>query len=502
MYIYVISVQNYEISLKYDVTNKNIFFLYICISKFITMKSHIFLVILSALMICQSKTYAQIELSFTAKYQNMYYPLDSIVIENLQNDSKTVLYYPDTIFQTQITSIQNYPQYAHNLFLKQNFPNPYDDNTNFQFFLPENGNVTIEVTNILGQRAIYFQKHHESGLHSYSFKGGKEHIYLLNVQTEKNNASIFMICSNPQSSNNPEIAYIGFTYSQPLFKEQKTNFIYEFGNVLQYSCFITDSQNNVQSEVITDSPLENKMYTFQFENPFRIVILMYHEIVSYEPDNEYQRHVNDFENDLIYLQNEGYQILSIEDLLLINQGQLDLEANGVIITFDDGYNSDYSKAFPLLSQYNMPATFFIVTDWIGTENYMTWSEVWLMSEYRNNANKRLFTIGSHTSSHPFLEQSSQNFPNHQAYLNFLNTELEDSKNWIVDVTGQQNIFLSLPFGDGANNQDIIQTAINNGYKGIRTSLWNSFSIQEMNLFVLPSLPILTESSINSIETYF
>ena len=111
-------------------------------------------------------------------------------------------------------------------------------------------------------------------------------------------------------------------------------------------------------------------------------------------------------------------------------------------------------------------------------------------------------MASHTSSHPYLEQSAQYFGTHEEYLAFLRTELNDSKNWIVDVTGQTEIFLSLPYGDGANNQDIINIAMESGYSGIRTSMWNSFNIEEMNLFALPSIPILYDSSINIIENYF
>jgi hypothetical protein len=110
-------------------------------------------------------------------------------------------------------------------------------------------------------------------------------------------------------------------------------------------------------------------------------------------------------------------------------------------------------------------------------------------------------MGSHTSSHPFLEQSAQYFSTHEEYLNFLNTELNDSKTWIVDITGQPDIFLALPYGDGANNEDIINAAIENGYSGIRTSVWNSFTIEEMNLFALPGIPILSGSSIDIIENY-
>ena len=149
----------------------------------------------------------------------------------------------------------------------------------------------------------------------------------------------------------------------------------------------------------------------------------------------------------------------------------------------------------------MPATFFLVTEWMETPDFMTWPEVWLMSEYIDSDGKRPFKMASHTSSHPYLEKSSQYFSTHEDYMNFLNTELADSKTWITDITGQSNIFLSLPYGDGANNQDIITKAIETGYKGIRTSVWDSFSPYNFNLYSLPSIPVLSGTHINIIENY-
>jgi hypothetical protein len=84
---------------------------------------------------------------------------------------------------------------------------------------------------------------------------------------------------------------------------------------------------------------------------------------------------------------------------------------------------------------------------------------------------------------------------------FLNTELGDSKTWITDITGQDTIFMSLPYGNGANNADIIGSAASNGYTGIRTSVWNSFSPDSMNLFSLPSIPVLSDTKINIIENF-
>jgi hypothetical protein len=60
----------------------------------------------------------------------------------------------------------------------------------------------------------------------------------------------------------------------------------------------------------------------------------------------------------------------------------------------------------------------------------------------------------------------------------------------------------LPFGDGAYNSDIIQAAVSNGYAGIRTSVWKSFSIGEMNIFALPSIPVLSDTPIELIGEYF
>lgn len=447
--------------------------------------------------------YSQSELSFTAKYQGKYYPLDSIIIENINTGSKIIKYYPDTLLYLILTNIDEYPKPdEHKFSLNQNYPNPFEDKTHFNIYLPQNDLLSINVYNILGKLMLNYERDMPAGNNSFTFTGSEEKIYLLTVKTRNYSAGIKMVNLGRINNSRPNLEYNGYTLRNDVPKKSKNEFEYNQGDSLKLIGFITRGSGVAFSDTIIDNPTKSETYTFQFKKTNRIVILMYHEIVTNEPKNEYERNLVDFENDLKYIRNNNYQVLSLEDLLRIKTGELKLISDGVIITFDDGYSSNYSKAFPLLSQYDMPATFFIVAEWIGTPNFMTWAEVWLLSEDLNNDGKKHFNIGSHTSSHPYLEQSAQNYANHQDYLNFLNTELEDSKNWIVDVTGQTNIFLSLPYGDGANNNDIIQTAINNGYKGIRTSKWNSFSEVEMNLFALPSIPVLSNSSIDVIENYF
>ncbi len=234
---------------------------------------------------------------------------------------------------------------------------------------------------------------------------------------------------------------------------------------------------------------------------FKILILMYHNIVTGIPTSEYDRKKSDFENDLKFLKSKNYQFISFEDLLKIKAGQMQLTSNAIILSFDDGYASWYTKAFPLLKKHNLPATFFIVPEWIGTPNYMKWPEVWNIRSYKNTQNQSLFSIHSHTASHPFLKKWGEG-KDPAIWQNFLNLQLGESRDWIVDITQQPSLFLALPYGDGAGDSTIIATAKSKGYDGIRTSVRASFTEDNIDLFNLPSVVILSTAKINTVENYF
>lgn len=454
--------------------------------------------------------YGQLELYFTAKYRSNHYPLDSIIIENINTGSRIIKYYPDTMLQLVITGSGDIrKQGGSELKLCQNYPNPFKDRTDFNIYMPRADLLTIHVYNIQGKELLQFEKNMPAGCHSFTFTGPNETIYFLTAGTRNYSKSIRMIQAGGSiRPSGLHLYYQGFVPGNDedadpngTLKNNNSDPEYHQGDLLRLTGFITNDTGAVVSDTIIHSPTVSKTYTFQFEKTNRIVILMYHELVNNEPGNEYERNVTDFENDLVYLRN-NYQIFSMEDLLMIDTGALQLNSDAVIITFDDGYHSDHSMAFPLLAGYDLPATFFIVAEWVDSIDYMIWPEVYQLSQYVNGEGKRLFNVSSHTSSHPYLEKSAQYFDDHQDYLNFLYTELADSKNWIVDITGRPDIFLSLPFGDGAYNADIIQTAKYCGYLGIRTSEYSSFTADEMDLFALPAIPVLDDTTIDIIETYF
>lgn len=452
----------------------------------------------------------QSALMFTAEYEGGSYPLDSIVVDNITNGSSVVKYYPDTVLNLFLTDIPLISQPEEKgLRLSQNYPNPFTDRTRFEISLPRNETVYIKVVNGSGRELLNYKSSLPAGTTCFDLQGGGSQLLILSVKAGNYSDAIIMISTGRYSDQVPDIIQ---AWTDPVedglpekkeynYSGSKSDFEYSPGDSLVFTGYITRGTLLVLSDTISDRPTESTSYSFSFSKSNRIVILMYHDLVDGDPGNIYERKMSDFENDLAWLQ-DNFQILSMNDLILIQSGQKELNSNGAVITFDDGYSSWYSKAFPLMSSLNIPATFFLVAEWVETTGYLTWPEVWLMSQYTNGEGENIFSMGSHSSSHPFLEQSRQSFVTDQDYLDFLDIELGDSREWIVDVTGQSDIFLSLPFGDGAYNSDIIQAAVRNGYSGIRTSVWNSFSAGEMNIFALPSIPVLSDTPIELIGEYF
>lgn len=134
----------------------------------------------------------------------------------------------------------------------------------------------------------------------------------------------------------------------------------------------------------------------------RLPILMYH-YVSTPPDgsDEYRLDLSvspqQFASHLSWLRDNGYQTITLDDAYAALSRGKRLPQHAVVLTFDDGYIDAYQNAFPLLRQFGMKGTFFIVTEWIdeGRPGYLTWDQVREMAAAG-------MSIQSHSLSHPDL----------------------------------------------------------------------------------------------------
>jgi biofilm PGA synthesis lipoprotein PgaB len=67
-----------------------------------------------------------------------------------------------------------------------------------------------------------------------------------------------------------------------------------------------------------------------------------------------------------WLKENGYHPVSLQQIVDARKGRASLPEKAVLLTFDDGYKSVYTKVFPLLKQFDFPAVIAIVGDWIET----------------------------------------------------------------------------------------------------------------------------------------
>lgn len=134
------------------------------------------------------------------------------------------------------------------------------------------------------------------------------------------------------------------------------------------------------------------------ENPFiPIPILLYHHIV---PDSEPSSYIvineSTFRAQMTALKDAGYTALFFRDLADYVDGTSVLPEKPVLITFDDGYESNYTLAFPILEELGIRATISVigglegVKDTPGGLSYMSWDEAALMQR------SGLIDIQSHT----------------------------------------------------------------------------------------------------------
>ena len=132
------------------------------------------------------------------------------------------------------------------------------------------------------------------------------------------------------------------------------------------------------------------------------------------------------EEELLYLQENGYETIWFEDLSHIEDYE-----KPVILTFDDGYEDNYTELFPLLQKYSAKATIFVIPKAIGTPHKMTAEQVYELSQ------SGLVSIQSHTYSHGNLSTMDEET---------LIFEMEASKNYLAALTGQVPYAVCYPEG--------------------------------------------------------
>lgn len=131
-----------------------------------------------------------------------------------------------------------------------------------------------------------------------------------------------------------------------------------------------------------------------------------------------------FEEQMKYLSENNYDVITFKNL-----NDIQPYKKPVILTFDDGYENNYTEAYPILKKYGFKAVIFLTTQYLNQTHYL---KDWQVREMGD-----LIDFESHTLSHPDLTSIS---------FEALQTELLDSQKIIENLTGQKPLAFAYPFG--------------------------------------------------------
>jgi peptidoglycan/xylan/chitin deacetylase (PgdA/CDA1 family) len=175
--------------------------------------------------------------------------------------------------------------------------------------------------------------------------------------------------------------------------------------------------------------------------PMIIPTIMYHAISKETKSNKYIIDEKQLLRQLEYLSDQKYTSISALDYYRSLIDPLcKIPEKSVVITFDDGHESDFTIALPLLKKYNFTANFFVTTDWIGKTGYMNPNQL-------RSLRKEGMLVQSHAKTHAFLDNMTGDE---------INIELVQSKKTLEDVLGEEIACISFP--GGRYNDAVIQGA--------------------------------------------
>ena len=162
---------------------------------------------------------------------------------------------------------------------------------------------------------------------------------------------------------------------------------------------------------------------------FGIITIMYHRF----EENKYPStniKIVDFVKHLEMIKQNEIKFINpsnFEDELKNNKKQ-----RKVLITIDDGYQSFYKNAWPILKKSEIPFILFVSTREVGKKGYMSWEDIREIDKYD------FVEIGSHSHSHDYLIDFSEID---------IKDDLEKSISIFKEQMGKNSIFFSYPFGE-------------------------------------------------------
>jgi peptidoglycan/xylan/chitin deacetylase (PgdA/CDA1 family) len=200
-----------------------------------------------------------------------------------------------------------------------------------------------------------------------------------------------------------------------------------------------------------------------------------------------------FEAQMKELKDRGITVISLQDLLAWKRGEKNIPPRSAVVTFDDGWKSQYEVAWPIMKKYGYPFTMFIYTEGVrggslGGGEAITWEQ---LADMRDNG----VDIEGHSATHQDLREGhtitlisggkrTRTKVTGPQYEEWMQNEVVGSKQLLEQRLGIKVNCFAVPFGN--YNEHVKDIARNSGYEA---------------MFTVYGQPITFTSQMNSIGRY-
>lgn len=218
----------------------------------------------------------------------------------------------------------------------------------------------------------------------------------------------------------------------------------------------------------------------------RMTVLLYHSI-SDEGDF-FAVSPGEFRRQMEYVKQQ-MDIVPLERAFRHAAGERVLR-DSVAIAFDDGYQDFLNTALPILKEFNIPATVFVLGD--SPDRTQLENDLPLISvdELRALGHEPLVMVGSHALTHKKLTKLSSEDLQH---------ELTESSRLITERVGVAPRYLAYP--KGAYNQVVIEATTRAGHEGGCAVIERGVQAGD-NAYALPRIQVDASTTFSLFQTKF
>ncbi|MFL6594942.1 MAG: polysaccharide deacetylase family protein, partial [Chthoniobacterales bacterium] len=200
----------------------------------------------------------------------------------------------------------------------------------------------------------------------------------------------------------------------------------------------------------------------------QVVIFGYHrfEKTVHRPDTEMTPEM--FEGQMKMLKDRNIPVIGMQDFLAWKRGEKNIPPKAAIITFDDGWKTQYEVGWPIMKKYGFPVTLFIYTEGVKGMKYgggaaMSWE---MLSEMRDAG----ADIEAHSATHQDLrkpfDRTLKKKLSPEEYQEFLQREVIGCKELLESKLAIKVNCFAVPFG--YINDQVRNYISKAGYEGVFT----------------------------------